>query len=166
MKLIVNLYAVALGYLFRYATVGKIMQQHRRLQTRHFDVLKSRFLDKRRWLIRFSDRKAHLLRDVIGLPQKVRFTGHFSGKREDVATRARSKVKPQIFPWIDMERRFSLTAIWGVKPKPFAVASSRLITQLIEKLNKRDFLDVVNVHRRIFRFGLSGSGSCLGGATF
>ena len=42
MKLIVNLYAVALGYLFRYASVGEIAQQYRRLQTRHFDILKCR----------------------------------------------------------------------------------------------------------------------------
>ena len=62
-----------------------------------------------------------------GLLQKVRFTGHFSGKREDVAPRARSKVKPQVFSWIDMERRLSFTAIWCVKPKAFTVASGGLI---------------------------------------
>ena len=51
MKFIVNLHTVALGYLFRYASVGKITKQHWRLQTRHFDILKGRLFDKRRWLI-------------------------------------------------------------------------------------------------------------------
>lgn len=35
-----------------------------------------------------------------------------------------------------MERRFSLTAIRGVKPETFAVASDRLITKLIQELDK------------------------------
>lgn len=161
-QFIINLHTVSLSYVSRDTSVGEIFQQRRRSKPRHLHILESRFLDKRHRFVRFSDREPHLLRDVIGLPQKVRFTGHFSGMREDAASRARPKVKPHILAWFDMERRLSLTAIRGVKPQTFTVATRRLIAQLIQELHQGDFLDLVYVHRRIFRFGLSCS--CFGGS--
>ena len=103
---------------------------------------------------------------LLRLSDEIGRVAQFSGKSEDVASVTATKIEPNIFPWIYMKRWFSLTAIRGVKPQTFAVASGRLIAQLIEELDKRNFLDVVDILRRIFRWGLSGSCSCLSGSVF
>lgn len=46
-----------------------------------------------------------------------------------------------------MERWFSFTAQWRIEPESFAVAAGRLIAEMIEKINKWDITDIVNIHR-------------------
>ena len=104
--------------------------------------------------------------DKLRLSDEVGGVTQFSGESEDVASGSTAKIEPYPFAGIDMKRGFTLISSRGIKPQTFAVASGRLIAQLIEELDKRDFPNFVDVHRRIFRFGLSGSCSCLGGSAF
>lgn len=91
-QLIVNLHAVALCNLFRYAALGQIAEQRGRLQPGYFHIFKRRFFDKRHRFVRFCHGHIHLFGDVPCLLNEISLTRHYSGEREDVATFACAEI--------------------------------------------------------------------------
>ena len=93
-QVIINLHAVALGYVARYATISKVFKQSRSLQAGDFNIFKGWFFLECHWLIGLLHSQLHLLGDELRPFDEVCFSCQLTGKVENVATSTAPKIEP------------------------------------------------------------------------